>query len=108
MFATPVPPAASAITGRAIPTDVRREVWARDAAACAYVSPTGQRCGSTHQIEFHHIHPAGKNGPPTVDNISLRCRAHNSYAADLDYGRPFMDAARAGHQSTGEKDAQRF
>ncbi len=84
--------------GRAIPTQVRREVWERDAASCAYVSAAGRRCGSTHQLEFHHIDPAGRNGPPTVENISLRCRQHNSYAADLDYGRDFMNAARAGRR----------
>ncbi len=84
--------------GRAIPTEVRREVWQRDGASCAYVSAAGTRCGSTHQLEFHHVEPAGRNGPPTVANISLRCRPHNSYAADLDYGRDFMNAARAGRR----------
>ncbi len=33
-------------------------------------------------------------GPPTSENIELRCAAHNQYQADLDFGRAFMDAKR--------------
>jgi len=32
----------------------------------------------------------------TAENIQLRCRAHNQYAADKLYGRAFMDATRSG------------
>jgi len=85
--------------GRAIPTEVRREVWERDAGACAFVTAGGERCGATHQVEFHHIEPAGRGGAATVTNVSLRCRGHNSYAADRDYGREFMNAARAGQRA---------
>ncbi len=30
--------------------------------------------------------PYASGGPPTVDNIQLRCRAHNGYEAELDFG----------------------
>jgi hypothetical protein len=30
----------------------------------------------------------------TPDNVELRCRAHNQYQADLDFGRSFMDGKR--------------
>src|SRR5262245_4127796 len=33
-------------------------------------------------------------GVSTVDNVHLRCRAHNAYQAELDYGREFVDRAR--------------
>jgi len=33
-------------------------------------------------------------GPPTPENIELRCASHNQYQADLDFGRAFMDARR--------------
>ncbi len=75
---------------RAIATDVRREVWRRDAGACAFEAPTGKRCGSTHQIEFHHLVPFARGGPSTVENLSLRCRQHNQYAAELDYGQELV------------------
>ena len=37
-------------------------------------------------LEFHHLQPYGARGKPTVDNISLRCRAHNAYEAEVFYG----------------------
>jgi len=33
-------------------------------------------------------------GLPTLENIELRCAAHNQYQADRDFGRAFMDARR--------------
>jgi hypothetical protein len=91
----PRPRKTPSANGPAPTTAVKREVWTRDEACCAYVSPDGKRCRSTFQLEFHHIHPAGKGGPPTVDNISVRCKPHNAYAAELDYGREFMTSARS-------------
>ena len=44
--------------------------------------------------------PAGK---PTVDNIQLRCRAHNVYEADLFYG-----ASRSGREQIGETTEPAF
>jgi len=37
-------------------------------------------------MEFHHVRPHAVGGAPTVENIELRCRAHNAYEADLYYG----------------------
>ncbi len=34
----------------------------------------------------HHIDPQAKGGPPTLSNVTLRCEAHNEYAAEADYG----------------------
>ena len=34
-----------------------------------------------------HVQPFGHQGPATVDNISLRCRAHNVYESELVFGR---------------------
>jgi len=45
-------------------------------------------------VEFHHRTPYGRSGTHDVENIELRCRAHNQYEADLEYGAPFMAARR--------------
>jgi 5-methylcytosine-specific restriction endonuclease McrA len=79
--------------GRGIPTPVRREVWKRDDATCAYIAPDGKRCASDQQVQFHHLQPYARNGPPTVDNIQLRCAVHNRHAAEKDFGREFMQRA---------------
>jgi hypothetical protein len=71
---------------RNVPADVRRVVVARDGGRCAFVASSGRRCGETRAIEFHHLQPYGARGEPTVDNIQLRCRAHNRYEAELFYG----------------------
>ena len=75
---------------RHIPAEVRRGVVERDGLQCAFVSENGRRCSETEFLEFHHEDPHGKGGPPTKDNIGLRCRAHNGYAAEKDYGAAFM------------------
>src|SRR5512132_2722258 len=36
---------------------------------------------------LHARQPFGHQGPSTVDNISLRCRAHNVYESELVFGR---------------------
>jgi hypothetical protein len=54
----------------------------------------GRRCRETSHIEFHHKIPFAFGGPPTLENIELRCAAHNQFQADLDFGRSFMDARR--------------
>jgi hypothetical protein len=51
-----------------------------------FVSRDGHRCGETRFLEFHHVVPAARGGRATVDNIQLRCRAHNGYEVDLFFG----------------------
>ncbi|HEY0875741.1 MAG TPA: HNH endonuclease [Vicinamibacterales bacterium] len=67
---------------RYIPLDVRRTVWARDGGRCTFVGPAG-RCTETGLLEFHHIHPFALGGSADPNNITLRCRAHNQYEADV-------------------------
>ncbi len=88
-------PEATSIPGsRHIPTAVRRAVWARDGGRCAFVSSNGRRCGEEAFLEFHHILPYAKGGPSTVDNIELRCRAHNGHEAERHFGPSHKDAVR--------------
>ncbi|MGQ0548163.1 MAG: HNH endonuclease [Armatimonadota bacterium] len=76
---------------RRIPAAVRRIVWARDGGHCAFVSTDGRRCAETAFVEFHHVVPYGRGGTSSVNNIQLRCRAHNAYEAERHFGR--WDAA---------------
>jgi hypothetical protein len=79
---------------RHIPAHVRRSAWARDAGRCAFVATNGRRCTATAFLEFHHVRPYAVGGAATLENIQLRCRAHNAYEADLFYG-PMRSAEAA-------------
>jgi hypothetical protein len=81
-------------SSRYISAPVRRAVYERDGGQCAYVDPTGRRCTETKRLEFHHIEPYGKNGDRSVNNVELRCREHNLYEAERDYGKEVMDRYR--------------
>ena len=61
-------------------------VWKRDGGQCAFVGRSG-RCTERRFLERHHVQPFGHQGPATVVNISLRCRAHNVYESELVFGR---------------------
>jgi hypothetical protein len=97
---------ASLPKSRYVPRKVLREVFARDAGQCTFVSPEGRRCSAREFLEVHHHEPFARGGATTVDNLRLSCRAHNQYLAELDYGRGYMGekireatAARGSHQS---------
>lgn len=68
-------------SSRHIPAAVRRAVWKRDGGQCAFVGTEG-RCNERGFLEFHHVRPHAVGGPPAVDNIELRCRAHNVHEAE--------------------------
>ncbi len=72
---------------RHIPAAVKREVWRRDGARCTFVGKNGHRCAERGFLELHHVVPHAAGGEPTVDNIQLRCRAHNGYEAERYFGR---------------------
>ena len=71
---------------RHIPAEVKRAVWLRDGGRCAFVGTSGRRCTATGFLEFHHVQPHAAGGASTIDNIQLRCRAHNAYEAELYFG----------------------
>jgi hypothetical protein len=74
---------------RYIPAAVRREVWRRDGARCAFVGTAG-RCSERGFLELHHVVPFAQGGEATTANIELRCRAHNAYEAGLSFGSLFL------------------
>src|SRR5713101_6528163 len=69
-----------------IPAEVRRTVYVRDGGRCAFLSVEGHRCGERRFIEFHHVIPRAAGGKATVENIQLRCHAHNGHEVDLFFG----------------------
>src|SRR5262249_2855947 len=85
--ATTRPRTASGVgkASRHVPAAVRREVWARDCGRCRFEGPAG-RCAETGLLEFHHLVPYARGGPTTVENLELRCAAHNRYEAEQCFG----------------------
>lgn len=79
---------------RPTPAAVRREVWKRDQGRCAFVGEDGHRCNETRCLEFAHLDPWGKGGEHSERNVAMRCRAHNAFEADRDYGTSFMASKR--------------
>lgn len=71
---------------RHIPSSVKRDVWKRDGARCRFEGPDGRRCAEIDFLEFHHVVPHARGGRTSVDNLELRCRAHNAYEAERDFG----------------------
>jgi hypothetical protein len=73
-------------SSRHVPWDLRRVVWQRDGGRCAYKGDSG-RCTATAFLEYHHVVPFAAGGEMSIDNIELRCRAHNQYEARIYFGR---------------------
>jgi hypothetical protein len=86
--ATPAP------GSRYISPEVKRVVVQRDQCRCTYVSPSGRRCEARKRLEFDHKVPVARGGESTVENVRLRCRAHNQYEAERTYGAEFMRRKR--------------
>jgi hypothetical protein len=79
---------------RHIPASVRRAVWTRDGGRCAFEGTEG-RCGETGFLEFHHVVPFARGGTATVENVQLRCRAHNQHEAVEEFGERALFAREA-------------
>ena len=83
---------------RHVAAAVRRAVWARDGGRCAFIGDGG-RCNERGFLEYHHVKPFAEGGETTVENLELRCRAHNAYEAAEHFGVLFareMSAAYNG------------
>ena len=70
---------------RQVSASVKRAVWRRDDGQCAFVGAVG-RCTERGFLEYHHRVPFADGGATTVENLELRCRAHNAYEADRWFG----------------------
>jgi hypothetical protein len=70
------------------PAAVQRAVYLRDRGRCTYVAKDGRRCDSRRFLQFDHILGRAVGGGFTVDNIRLRCGAHNRLEAERFYRTP--------------------
>jgi len=84
---------------RHIPAAVKRAVWERDHGRCTFVSERGTRCPAHSRLEFDHADPVARGGRSTVENLRLRCRAHNQFAAERMFGAGFMKEKRERSQA---------
>jgi hypothetical protein len=80
--------------GRHVPAAIRRAVFERDQGRCTYASASGERCRETALLELHHLLAFARGGEHRLDNVTLRCCAHNTLAAEQDFGRDFVGRAR--------------
>jgi 5-methylcytosine-specific restriction endonuclease McrA len=91
----PRPASVSTTHSRHVSAAIRRVVWRRDRGRCAFVGPRGQ-CGERGGLEYHHVVPYADGGETSVNNLQLRCRAHNVYEADLYFGESGFSTTRSG------------
>ena len=84
--AQPRPARGTALDSRHVPAEVKRAVFIRDRGRCAFASSDGRTCGERAFVEFHHVVPFAVGGGATVENVQLRCKAHNGYEAEVFFG----------------------
>jgi hypothetical protein len=89
----PRPAREPAAATRDIPAHVERAVWQRDQGQCSFEGHA-RRCEERSFLEYHHLTPWIVGGAPSVENIALRCSAHNKYEADV-YFAPIRAAREA-------------
>ena len=83
-------------SSRHVPAAIKRQVWARDGGQCAFVGTKG-RCSERGFLEVHHVVPFADGGRTIVDNLELRCRAHNQYEAKQWFGPLLVREGRPGY-----------
>ncbi len=71
---------------KAIPIEVRRQVFARGNYRCEFVSENGHRCESKHQLEVDHRLPYSQGGSNDYGNLQICCSNHNRYRTKLTHG----------------------
>src|SRR5450432_2595394 len=83
-----------------------REVYRREGRQCTFVSKDGRRCGSRRFLELDHILPWAMGGEPTVENLRVRCAAHNRLAARHCFGKGYLRAAASKRSRRGQPEAR--
>ena len=100
-------------SARDVPSHVQRAVSRRDGGQCGFIGKSGRRCSERTFLEFHHIVPYALGGQATVENISLRCRRHNQYEAEVAFGgrglsedREYGPWSRTQHETAPQTSAR--
>ena len=84
---TPAPVART----RSISAESKRVVWGRDQGQCSFLeTQSGRRCSSKFGLQLDHLKPYALGGSNHPDNLALKCRAHNQFAAIQEFGRDKM------------------
>ncbi|HEU5073177.1 MAG TPA: hypothetical protein VFU02_03375, partial [Polyangiaceae bacterium] len=55
-----------------------------------------RRCTESRFLELHHVLAHARGGRETAMNLTMYCRAHNTLAAEQDFGREFMRKRSSG------------
>jgi hypothetical protein len=66
----------------------------RDVGRCTHARGSGQRFRETQRLEFHHARAFARGGEHSLENVTLRCRAHDDLAAEQGFGRGFIERRR--------------
>jgi len=85
----------SARRSRHVPAAVARAVYLRDCGGCTFYSEDGRRCGARRFLELDHVTPWAVGGETKLENLRLRCRAHNQCSARSYFGADFIQARLA-------------
>jgi 5-methylcytosine-specific restriction endonuclease McrA len=101
------PPQSPSRNPRHVPAHVRHVVWDRDGGQCTFVSENEHRCTERKLLEFDHIVPLARGGGATVENLRLRCRAHNQFEAERAFGSEFMRRKRERAAGRGGQGARK-
>jgi hypothetical protein len=72
---------------KTITPKIKDKVLKQASHQCTYVSSDGQRCDEKRWLELEHIIPRGKGGDNSERNLTILCKAHNLYLAELHFGK---------------------
>jgi 5-methylcytosine-specific restriction endonuclease McrA len=79
------------VKSRHIPRAIRRAVFERDGAQCTFHDENGNRCCAKTLLELDHVDLYALGGQHTLENLRVRCRAHNRFHAEQVLGKAFIE-----------------
>ena len=92
-----------------IPRSVRRAVYERDGEQCTFLDSEGRRCPSRAFLELDHVVSKALGGSDDVDNLRIRCHAHNKLHAEQVFGRAHVERRiHLRQEKCGRTDASPF
>jgi hypothetical protein len=91
---TELPKGRSAPGVTRIPRAVRRRVFERDGLQCTFVAADRHRCDGRSFLELDHVKPRALGGRDEVENLRVRCRAHNQLWAEQAFGKELVEQCR--------------
>lgn len=77
---------AAEISQTRVSAGVRRMVFHRDGCCQAQEPISGRKCGSRHLLEVDHRVPKWAGGGNDLENLELKCRAHNLWKYQREAG----------------------